>query len=80
MPYVMRYIPNRKWRCWTVRKKKTKSETKGRKIFSKCTTKEKAQKQLRLLRAIQNNPNFRANGRQTKKLRRSKRLQSRKKR
>lgn len=63
MPYRMSYIPNRRWRCWTVRKKKTKPNAKGRKIFARCTTKEKAKKQLRLLRAIQNNPNFRPHGR-----------------
>jgi hypothetical protein len=27
-------------------------------VFAKCTTKERGQKQLRLLRAIQNNKNF----------------------
>ena len=53
----MKYIPNRKYKCWTVRKR-TKSKTKGRKIFARCTTKTKAMKQLRLLRALQNNPKF----------------------
>ena len=72
----MSYIPNKKWRCWTVRKRKTKQNATGRKVFARCTTKEKAQKQLRLLRALQNNPNFKANGRKT--LRRSKRLKNRK--
>lgn len=67
MPYVMRYLPNKKYRCWSVRKKKTRRNTKGRKIFARCTTKAKAKKQLRLLRAIQNNPKFRPNGR-TRKL------------
>ena len=72
----MSYIPNKKWKCWTVRKRKTKQNATGRKVFARCTTKEKAQKQLRLLRALQNNPNFKANGRKT--LRRSKRLKNRK--
>ena len=76
MPYFMSYIPNKKWKCWTVRKRKTKQNATGRKVFARCTTKEKAQKQLRLLRALQNNPNFKANGRKT--LRRSKRLKNRK--
>jgi hypothetical protein len=67
MPYYMSFIPNRKWRCWTVRKRKTKRPTKGRKVFARCTTKAKAQKQLRLLRALQNNPNFRANGRKSRR-------------
>lgn len=58
MPYFMSYIPNRKWRCWTVRKRKTKPNRPGRKIFARCTTKVKAKKQLRLLRALQNNPHF----------------------
>ena len=56
----MSFIPNRKWKCWTVRKRKTKPNATGRKVFSRCTTKKNAQKQLRLLRALQNNPKFRA--------------------
>ena len=68
----MSYIPNKKWKCWTVRKRKTKTNAKGRKVFARCTTKEKAKKQLRLLRALQNNPNFRAYGRKNNKTRKSK--------
>lgn len=66
MPYRMHYIPSK--RCYTVRRKKTKREKlknklgtntrKNRKVFAKCTTKEKATKQIRLLRAIKFNPNF----------------------
>ena len=56
MPYRMYYIPSKK--CYTVRKKKTKKPTKKRTVFAKCTTKEKAKKQLNLLRAITYNPNF----------------------
>ena len=63
MPYTMRYLPNNKYRCWSVRKQKTKKGAKGRKIFARCTTKAKAKKQLRLLRALQNNPKFRAKSR-----------------
>lgn len=59
----MRYLPNNKYRCWSVRKQKTKKGAKGRKIFARCTTKAKAKKQLRLLRALQNNPKFRATSR-----------------
>jgi len=70
MPYRLNYIPNRAWRCYTVRKVKTKPNATGRKIFAKCTTKENALKQLRLLRAIQMNPNFRPY-RKTRGLRRS---------
>lgn len=73
----MSFIPNKKWKCWTVRKRKTKPNAKGRKIFSRCTTKKNALKQLRLLRALQNNPDFRANGRKTT-LRRSARLREKK--
>ena len=63
MPYTMRYLPNNKYRCWSVRKQKTKKGAKGKKIFARCTTKAKAKKQLRLLRALQNNPKFRAKSR-----------------
>lgn len=50
MPYTLRKIPGKS--CYRVRNKKTK------RIFSKCTSKAKAIKQLKLLRAIQNNKNF----------------------
>lgn len=66
----MSYIPNRKWKCWTVRKRKTKTKAKGRKIFSRCTSKKNALRQLRLLRALQNNPKFRKTYRKTAKRRR----------
>ena len=32
--------------------------SKTRKVYSKCTTKNKAEKQLRLLRALEYNPKF----------------------
>lgn len=52
MPYAVRKMPNRN--CYKVYNKNTK------KVFSKCTSIEKAQKQLRLLRGINNNPKFRS--------------------
>ena len=50
MPYTLRKIPGKS--CYRVRNKRTN------RIFAKCTSKVKAQKQLRLLRAIQNNRKF----------------------
>jgi hypothetical protein len=50
MPYSMRKV--RKTSCYSVKNRKTK------RVFSKCTTKENAKKQLRLLRAIKYNKNF----------------------
>ena len=58
MPYSCRKMPNK--RCYKVYNKKTK------KVFSKCTSKKNAEKQMRLLRAIENNKNFRPNGRTRK--------------
>ena len=59
MPYTIRHL--RKKNCYQVVNKKT------RKVFSKCTTKENAKKQIRLLRAIQYNKSFRLrNVKQTK--------------
>lgn len=51
MPYAIRKMPNRN--CYKVFNKNTK------KVFSRCTSMEMAQKQLRLLRGLQNNPKFR---------------------
>ena len=53
MPYKTRKVRGKN--CYKVYK-----PTDG-KVFSKCTTKEKAKKQLRLLRAIQNSKKFRNN-------------------
>lgn len=50
MPYTIRYL--RKKRCYSVINSKTK------KVFSKCTTRQNAQNQSRLLRAIKYNPDF----------------------
>jgi len=48
MPYGIRKIK----KCYSVYNKKTK------KVFSKCTTRKKALKQSRLLRAIMFNKDF----------------------
>lgn len=66
MPYKTRKVANK--RCYRVYNAKT------RRVFAKCATAENAQKQLRLLRAIENNKNFIPNGRLRRGLRRSSRL------
>lgn len=58
MPYTLRKVRGKN--CYSVRNKRTK------RAFSKCTTKEKAKKQLRLLRAIIYNKSFKPR-KQTKK-------------
>lgn len=55
MPYTMRKVPNR--RCYRVSKRNTNKNTK-RRVFSKCTTRKKAIKQMRLLRALEFNKDF----------------------
>ena len=50
MPYEMRKLPNKN--CYRVSNKRTK------RIMSKCATKKNAEKQIRLLRAIENNKSF----------------------
>jgi hypothetical protein len=50
MPYKIRKIKNKS--CYRVYNKNSK------KIFSKCTSKQNATKQLRLLRAIEYNKKF----------------------
>ena len=50
MPYKTRKVRNKP--CYKVYNAKTK------KVFAKCTTKEQAQKQMRLLRGIENNRAF----------------------
>jgi hypothetical protein len=66
MPYQTRKIRGKN--CYRVTKKSGKNNRKSlnknnksfknKTVFSKCTTKEKADKQLRLLRALQYNKNF----------------------
>lgn len=55
MPYKIRKVNKR--RCYSVKNLKKK------KTFSKCTTRKNAQKQIRLLRALQFNKNFKPNER-----------------
>tara|TARA_B100001093_G_C26681871_1_gene950818 strand:+ start:194 stop:412 length:219 start_codon:yes stop_codon:yes gene_type:complete len=50
MPYKTRKVRNKP--CYKVYNPDTK------KVFAKCTTKEQAQKQMRLLRGLQNNKDF----------------------
>lgn len=50
MPYTIRKLPNKN--CFRV------MNTTSKKIHSKCTTRKNAEKQIRLLRAIEYNPNF----------------------
>jgi hypothetical protein len=50
MPYAVRKVPNKS--CYKVYNKTTK------RVFAKCTSKNRAKKQLRLLRAIDYNPKF----------------------
>jgi hypothetical protein len=53
MPYTIRKVRNQP--CYKVYNKKTK------KVHAKCTSREKAQKQIRLLNAIKYNKNFKLN-------------------
>jgi hypothetical protein len=59
MPYTVRKVRNKP--CYRVSNKKTK------KIYSKCATKENAKKQVKLLRAVENNPKFVEKLRNTRK-------------
>lgn len=53
MPYSMKRVNKKGCRQkWMVFNRKT------RKVFAKCTSKTRANKQLKLLRAIENNKNF----------------------
>lgn len=65
MPYTIRKVTKKP--CYRVKNKRTK------RVFAKCTSKRRAKKQLRLLRAIQYNkafvPNRRLRPRTTRKLR-----------
>lgn len=54
MPYKTRKVRNR--RCYSVYRPKTKKTQ--RKVFSKCTSKAKALKQQKLLRALIYNKSF----------------------
>ena len=50
MPYTIRKVNKKP--CYRVYNKKSK------KVFAKCSTRENAKKQLRLLRALEFNKNF----------------------
>lgn len=65
MPYKIRY--SRKNKCYSVINKKTK------RVFSKCTSKENATKQSRLLRAIMFNKEFVPYGTRARALTRARR-------
>ena len=56
MPYKSRKVRNKN--CYKVYK-----NDKTKKVFAKCATKENAKRQMRLLRAIQGNKNFKPNAR-----------------
>ena len=56
MPFTIRKVPNKK--CYRVSRKIIKNHKKNKRIFSKCTSLKNAQKQLRLLHAIDYNKNF----------------------
>lgn len=63
MPYTSRKVRGKN--CYRVSNKKNNH------VFSKCTTKSRAQKQLRLLRALQFNKNFVPNSKIRRTLKRS---------
>ena len=50
---------NRKKRCYTVARKKNRKKGTKRKVYAYCTTKENANKQMRLLYALTYNKDFR---------------------
>ena len=58
MPYTMRKVPRKN--CYRVINKRTK------RVLSKCSTKENAQKQIRLLRAMLYNKSFKMRNRTRK--------------
>lgn len=51
MPYATRKVRNKP--CYRVYNRRTK------RVFAKCTTRKRANKQMRLLRALEVNPKFR---------------------
>lgn len=61
MPYTIRKVRNKK--CYRVTTSKTK------RVLAKCTTMEKAKKQVRLLRALEVNKDFAKKVRATRKKR-----------
>ena len=63
MPYTIRKVRNKK--CYRVTTSKTK------RVLAKCTTMEKAKKQVRLLRALEVNKEFAKKVRSTRKKRKT---------
>ncbi len=63
MPYTIRKVRNKN--CYRVTTSKTK------RVLAKCTTKEKAKKQIRLLRAMEVNKDFARKVKQSRKKRKS---------
>ncbi len=59
MPYTIRKVRNKN--CYSVK------TTKSKRVLAKCTTKEKAKKQIRLLRAMEVNKDFARKVRATRK-------------
>lgn len=64
MPYTKRKVPRKD--CYRV------TNTIKKRVFSKCATKENAMKQMRLLRALQFNKNFKPNSSKNRTRRRGK--------
>jgi len=60
MPYSLRKLKGKS--CYSVKNRKSK------KVFSKCTSKKNALKQLKLLRALQYNKKFVIRNNKTKKI------------
>lgn len=73
MPYKLRKVKNKS--CYRVYKLKTKKQP--ARVFSKCSSKKNATKQLRLLRALQYNKDFVPYNkmRRTRKLRKTNKFQ-----
>ena len=65
MPYQIRKMP--KQDCYRVYKPRNKTTKKPQKTFSRCTSLANAQKQVRLLRAIQYDRNFTPRNNRTRK-------------
>jgi len=61
MPYAIRKVPNKS--CYRVYNKKS------RKVFAKCTSRKNAESQVRFLRGLEYNKNFRDRVRNTRKIR-----------
>ena len=65
MPYTLRKVRRR--RCYSVKNKQNK------RVFAKCTSKAKALRQMKLLRAIKYGKDFKKKLRQTQKMSKTRR-------